>query len=440
MNTNTHQESGQQMKVLVVGSGGREHAIAQALSKGRDIIVYAAMSRKNPGIAALSKEYLITRETASREITDFCARHQIGYAFIGPEVPLEAGIVDSLNTAGVLCVGPKKMAARIETDKAFCRNLMKQYNIPGLPGYYIFPGPDEAIAFLKTTTADYAIKPIGLTGGKGVRIMGEHVDLEGACEYVREINGGVVIEERLIGEEFTLQAFVDGEHLIPMPLVQDHKRAFEGDTGPNTGGMGSYTLPDHLMPFITDEEYNMAFGIMKSVVSALATEGTPYTGILYGQFMNTAKGPMVIEFNARFGDPEAMNVLSLLESDIGDVVRGVTSGTLDTTRVSFAKKATVCKYIVPEGYPDNPNAGDRITTGDTGSALLYYASVVREDGHLITQSSRTMAYVGIGDTLEEAERIAEVAASAVQGPVRHRRDVGTMDVLKKRISHMQEIR
>jgi len=440
MNTNTHQESGQQMKVLVVGSGGREHAIAQALSKGRDIIVYAAMSRKNPGIAALSKEYLITRETASREITDFCARHQIGYAFIGPEVPLEAGIVDSLNTAGVLCVGPKKMAARIETDKAFCRNLMKQYNIPGLPGYYIFPGPDEAIAFLKTTPAVYAIKPIGLTGGKGVRIMGEHVDLEGACEYVREINGGVVIEERLIGEEFTLQAFVDGEHLIPMPLVQDHKRAFEGDTGPNTGGMGSYTLPDHLMPFITDEEYNMAFGIMKSVVSALATEGTPYTGILYGQFMNTAKGPMVIEFNARFGDPEAMNVLSLLESDIGDVVRGVTSGTLDTTRVSFAKKATVCKYIVPEGYPDNPNAGDRITTGDTGSALLYYASVVREDGHLITQSSRTMAYVGIGDTLEEAERIAEVAASAVQGPVRHRRDVGTMDVLKKRISHMQEIR
>lgn len=440
MNTNTHQESRQQMKVLVVGSGGREHAIAQALSKGQDIVVYAAMSRINPGIAALSQEYIITRETASREITDFCTRNQIGYAFIGPEVPLEAGVVDSLISAGVLCVGPKKMAAQIETDKAFCRNLMKQYNIPGLPGYHIFQGPDEAITFLKTTSSDYAIKPIGLTGGKGVRIMGEHVDQDGACEYIREINSGVVIEERLIGEEFTLQAFVDGKNLVPMPLVQDHKRAFEGDTGPNTGGMGSYTLPDHRMPFITDDEYDQALEIMKKVVTALEAEGYPYVGILYGQFMNTARGPMVIEFNARFGDPEAMNVLSLLNSDIGDVIRGVTTGTLDKIRISFENKATVCKYIVPDGYPDNPHAGDHIMPGDGGPAVLYYASVVREGDHLITQSSRTMAYVGIGDTLEEAEKIAEAAAASVQGPVRHRRDVGTMDVLKKRIDHMQEIR
>jgi len=440
MNTNIHQEDKQQTKVLVVGGGGREHAIAQALSKGYDVALYAAMSRINPGIATLSKECLITRETAVDEITAFCIRHHIEYAVIGPEAPLEAGIVDSLNAAGILCVGPKKAAARIETDKAFCRNLMKQYSIPGLPGYHIFQGPDEAVEFLKTTSCDYAIKPIGLTGGKGVRIMGEHVDRDGACEYAREINGGIVIEERLIGEEFTLQAFVDGKYLIPMPLVQDHKRAFEGDTGPNTGGMGSYTLSDHRMPFITDEEYNQALSIMNEIVRALAAEGTPYTGILYGQFMNTAQGPMVIEFNARFGDPEAMNVLSLLTSDIGDIIRGITHGTLDRTRVTFAKKATVCKYIVPEGYPDHPAAGDSISLGNPGSALLYYASVVKDGEHLITQSSRTLAYVGIGNTLEEAEQIAEEAASAVKGQVRHRRDVGTMDVLKKRIAHMQEIR
>lgn len=437
---NTRLAGKQNMKVLVVGSGGREHAIAQTLAKGRNIVVYAAMSRINPGIAALSEDYLIIQESEVQEIAAYCTRHEIGYAFIGPEAPLEAGIADTLVEAGVRCVGPKRAAARIETDKAFCRELMRRHGIPGLPEYNIFQGPEEAIVFIRTSPGDYAIKPVGLTGGKGVRIMGEQVDRDGACDYIREINGGVVIEERLIGEEFTLQAFVDGKNLVPMPLVQDHKRAYEGDIGPNTGGMGAYTLPDHRMPFISDEEYDLAFSIMKQVVDALAVEGMPYEGILYGQFMNTAQGPMVIEFNARFGDPEAMNVLSLLSSDIGDIIKGVTSGSLDTTEVTFAKKATVCKYIVPEGYPDNPIAGNVITPGETGSALLYFASVVRDGDHLITQSSRTMAYVGIGDTLEEAEEIAEKAASGVKGLIRHRRDVGTSAVLQKRILHMQELR
>jgi phosphoribosylamine--glycine ligase len=428
------------MKVLVVGSGGREHAIAQALAKSRGVVVYAAMSRLNPGIASLSADHLIIRETAVQEIATFCSTHNIDYAFIGPEAPLEAGIVDLLESQGVKCVGPVKAAARIETDKAFCRDLMKRHSIPGLPEYYIFRDTEKAIAFLKTTDKEYAIKPIGLTGGKGVRIMGEHVDLDGACTYVREINGEVVIEERFIGEEFTLQAFVDGTHLIPMPLVQDHKRAFEGDTGPNTGGMGSYTLADHRMPFVTEEEYDQALSIMNLVVKALASEGTPYCGILYGQFMNTAKGPMVIEFNARFGDPEAMNVLSLLSSDMGDIVKGITSGCLDTTIITFDNKATVCKYIVPEGYPDAPQSGKYIRKGESGTALLYYASVIADDDRLITQSSRTMAYVGIGDTLKQAEQIAETASAAVEGPVRHRRDVGTEEVLNKRIKHMQELR
>jgi len=250
----------------------------------------------------------------------------------------------------------------------------------------------------------------------------------------------VVIEERLTGEEFTLQAFVDGTHLIPMPLVQDHKRAYEGDVGPNTGGMGSYTLPDHRFPFVTDEDYDKAFAIMKQTVASLAAEGTPYVGILYGQFMNTAHGPMVIEFNARFGDPEAMNVLSLLISDFTTIVQAITTGRLDTTTVTFANKATVCKYLVPEGYPDNPVSGGKLIARQNHRALCYYASVIRDGEFLITQSSRTMAFVGIGDTLEEAEQIAEEAASAVSGPVRHRRDIGTRAVLEKRISHMKEIR
>ena len=166
------------------------------------------------------------------------------------------------------------------------------------------------MAFVKDYDGDLAIKPIGLTGGKGVRIMGEQVDLAGAVDYIREINGAVVLEERLIGEEFTLQAFVDGFHIVPMPLVQDHKRAFDG-TPPNTGGMGSYTMPDHMLPFVSRKDHTAALSIMASVVAAMAKDGYPYRGILYGQFMNTAEGPRVIEFNARFGDPQAMNVLTL---------------------------------------------------------------------------------------------------------------------------------
>lgn len=426
--------------ILVVGSGGREHAIAVALSKNPQTRIFAVMNRMNPGIAELAYKVLIAPETSPEVIKQFCLECQVQYACIGPEAPLEAGVVDALTQEGVHCVGPSKLAARIETDKSFCRNLMKKYHIPGLPEYHIFQSGTEAESFLKSATKEYAIKPSGLTGGKGVRIMGEHLTRDEACRYVHELSGTVVIEERLIGEEFTLQAFVDGTHLVPMPLVQDHKRAYEGDVGPNTGGMGSYTLPDHRFPFVTDEDYDKAFAIMKQTVASLAAEGTPYVGILYGQFMNTAQGPMVIEFNARFGDPEAMNVLSLLTSDFTTIVQAITAGRLDTTMVTFANKATVCKYLVPDGYPDNPVSGGKLSARQNPRALCYYASVIRDGEFLITQSSRTMAFVGIGDTLEEAEQIAEEAASAVSGPVRHRRDIGTRAVLEKRISHMKEIR
>src|SRR5208337_2163246 len=192
-------------------------------------------------------------------------------------------------------------------------------------------------------------------------IMGEQVDRAEAIAYVRSLNGKAVIEERLLGEEFTLQAFVDGTHLVPMPLVQDHKRAFEGDVGPNTGGMGSYSLPDHMLPFVTQADYKKAIGIMKSAVAAMERKGQSYKGVLYGQFMNTAQGPKVIEFNARFGDPEAMNVLSLLTSDLSEIVYRIVEGSLSPSHAEFAPQATVCKYLVPEGYPDSPHAGDPIT-------------------------------------------------------------------------------
>ncbi len=428
------------MKILVVGGGGREHAIVSALSRNRDAEIYSVMSKRNPGIEKLSGKILIAEETDVEKIVAFAVNNGIQYAVIGPEAPLEAGLVDFLEEKGIGCVGPRRAAARLETDKGFCREMMEKHGVAGCPYYRLFKDAGDACDFIMDYDGDLAIKPVGLTGGKGVKIMGEHFGKEGAVEYLKSLSGGVVLEERLIGEEFTLMAFVDGKNIVPMPLVQDHKRAFTGDVGPNTGGMGSYSMPDHKFPFVTEKDYEKALEIMKDSVALMEKEGHVYKGILYGQFMNTAEGPKVIEYNARFGDPEAMNVLTLLSSDFSAIVKAIAEGTLDECEVTFRRMATVCKYLVPEGYPENPRPGDPLFIKNPGKAHLYYANVLEEDGRLYTQTSRTLAFVGMAETLSEAEEIAENAASSVDGAVRYRKDIGTKEVLRKRIDHMKEIR
>ncbi|HJJ89097.1 MAG TPA: phosphoribosylamine--glycine ligase [Methanocorpusculum sp.] len=429
------------MRILVVGGGGREHAITLALSKNAKTELYCIMGKKNPGIANLCCEVLIHPETDTTAILKFAKMHNIEYVVVGPEAPLAAGISDVLTEAGIGCMGPSKAAARIETDKEFCRWLMKKYGIAGSPTYKIFRNSEEAAEYIQSYPGDLAVKPTGLTGGKGVKVMGEQVDRDGAIAYAMTLKDQkILLEERLVGEEFTLMAFVDGKTLVPMPLVQDHKRAFEGDTGPNTGGMGSYTLFNHTLPFVTKEDYQEAFTIMQATVAALAKEGCPYKGVLYGQFMNTKDGPKVIEFNARLGDPEAINVLTLLDSDLVTIIEHIISGTLQTTDVSFRKLATVCKYIVPKNYPEHPNTGDSITIGEHDNTTLYYANVIEENGILKTQTSRTMAFIGVGTSLSEAEERAESACRNVTGNVRHRSDIGTEKQLRKRIAHMKELR
>jgi phosphoribosylamine--glycine ligase len=428
------------MKLLLVGSGGREHAMAEALVRDGEAELSAFMSRRNPGIARLAKKVRLGKETEVKKVRDFAVQEGVDYAVIGPEAPLEAGVVDLLEEAGIPCAGPTRAAARLETDKAFCRDMMTAHGIDGCPRYRVFHNPSEAAAFIEIYDGDLAVKPIGLTGGKGVRVMGEHVDRKGAVAYVKSLGGDVVLEERLMGEEFTLQAFVDGSHLVPAPLVQDHKRAYEGDTGPNTGGMGSYSMPDHRLPFVSEEDYQKALRIMEDAIRVLAREGHPYRGILYGQFMNTREGPRVVEFNARFGDPEAMNILPIMTTGLSGVVCSIVEGTLSESRVRFEPVATVCKYVVPEGYPEAPRSGEPIAIGDPGRTRLYYANVGERDGSLVTQTSRTLAFVGIAGTLPEAERAAEEAASSVKGRVYHRRDIGTGDLLAKRSAHMEAIR
>ncbi|MCL2550091.1 MAG: phosphoribosylamine--glycine ligase [Methanimicrococcus sp.] len=442
------------MKILLVGGGGREHAVAAAIKRSpQKPLLYTVMSKKNPGIAALSEEVLISDEKDAFTIASFAKEKGIDMAFIGPEAPLSAGVSDALWAAGVPAVGPKMNCAKIETDKAWARKFIEKHGIEGNPKYGVFTDYEPAAAFIDQLS-DVAVKPAGLTGGKGVKVMGDQLpDIAAAKEYTKEVLKGdsVVIEERFVGEEFTLQAFVDGKHLAFCPTAQDHKRAYEGDVGPNTGGMGAYTNAGALLPFITPEEYEKAKQIMQATVAAFPNEtGDEFKGILYGQFILTQNGPKLIEYNARFGDPEAMNVLSLLESDMAAVMKAVVTGTLDQMTVEFSKKATVCKYAVPAGYPDNPEKDAEITVlGGAGNVLkgpeadliVYYSAVYEKDGKIYTTSSRSVGVVGLAATIEKAETISQDALDkTIKGSLFFRRDIGTPALVQKRIDHMNKLR
>lgn len=432
------------MNVLVVGGGGREHAIAAAIAQSRkDPVIFAVMAKKNPGISRLCQDFLLEKETDVKKIVDYATANNIDLAFIGPEAPLAAGLADALEDIGIGVVGPRKAVAQIEFDKAWARNFMRKHGIEGCPVFEVFTEKGPMFDFI-AKLGNVAIKPAGLTGGKGVKVMGDQLPaIKDAQEYAAQLlgSGSVVVEENLVGEEFTLQAFVDGEHLAFSPTVQDHKRAFENDLGPNTGGMGAYTNAGEILPFLRAEDVDQAKRIMQHTVKGLYTEtGVKYKGVLYGQFMVTKNGPRVIEFNARFGDPEAMNVLPLLETDIVDVMSAVVGGTLDKLAVKFSKKATVCKYAVPAGYPDNPSKDKEVSVGDIGDALVFYASVYEENNKIYTTGSRAIAVVGIADSIAKAEKKAQEALDNIIGDLHSRRDIGTTSLIQKRIDHMNKIR
>jgi phosphoribosylamine--glycine ligase len=444
-------------RVLLVGSGAREHAIATALAKSPNADLYVAMSNSNPGIMKLAKEATILQINDTQGVVDYAKRAHVELAVVGPEAPLVNGVTDSLAELGIECVGPTRKLASLEGDKSFCRNLLSKYGIAGNPLFRVFTEPDSAEAFLRTA-GPVAIKPAGLTGGKGVKITGEDLptkqdEIAYAKEILQNRIGGsqrLVVEERLNGEEFSLQAFVDGHDVYPMPLVQDHKRAYENDCGPNTGGMGSYSDRDHLLPFVSREDFEISSRMMTDVIRALEEEtGENYRGLLYGQFMlarsmdEEKPSPKLIEFNCRFGDPEAMNVLPILseETDFMEVCERIAEGSLKSKYFSFLPKATVCKYLVPATYPD-PAAPQTLRINEEalgGNACLFYASVEAKNGQITTTASRTVAVLGIAETLREAEQIAEHATDNVEGPLRHRRDIGTEELIQKRIEHMKSL-
>ena len=437
--------------VLLVGGGAREHAMALAITRSGGVL-FAALPTKNPGILALAKEHFFVKDTDATSIAAW-AKGKVDLAVVGPDAALAAGVTDALQNVGIAVASPTRAAAEIEWNKSFMRGLLERHHVDGRVRYQLLRSADgmrDEIARMWPL----AVKPLGLTGGKGVKVSGDHLsNVNEAMVYANEClaGGAVLLEEKIEGEEFSLQAFCDGHRAQPMPAVQDHKRAFEGDEGPNTGGMGSYSGPDGLLPFVSRADYDAGVKILDQILAALRKEGRPYVGTIYGQFMLSKTGPRVIEINARFGDPEAMNVLTLLDSDYVRILQGMADGQLVSGSVKFRPEATVCKYVVPKGYGVKPMADQPLSVDEpaihAAGAMSFYAAVNQTGGAVgstvlaTTTTSRAVGIVARGATIEEANRNADAALAHVNGPnLFHRRDVGSAALIAKRVARMKEVR
>ena len=435
------------MNILLIGSGAREHAIARAFKRSpQNTDLFCFASSNNPGIQELCTGYEVGKITDPQAVLDFAKENNIELAFIGPEGPLSAGVADILMGNNIPTVGPKQKLAQLETSKSFTRDLCDEYEIPGSAKYKYFTDIVGAENFLESLGENYVIKADGLMGGKGVKVAGDHLhSYDEAISYCQELldaGSNFVIEEKFIGQEFSLMSFCDGEHLAHMPAVQDHKRAFVDDKGPNTGGMGSYSEANHSLPFLTDDDIKTAQEINQKMCDAMHdkfSEG--YKGILYGGFMVTKDGVKLIEYNARLGDPEAENVLAIFESDFLAMCQALVEGSLTQEHARFANKATVCKYAVPNGYPDSPVKNEKIDISKVENQdQLYLASVDQREDDLYEIGSRTVAVVGVADTISEAQEIAESEINKIKGPLFHREDIGTAKLIQKRVDIMNDLR
>jgi phosphoribosylamine--glycine ligase len=440
------------MNVLVIGGGAREHAICTGVIRS-DHSLFAVMKNANPGIKRLANDFYLQKETEVEKVVDYAESKHIDLAIVGPEAPEEAGVTNALKEAGIAVASPMKEAAAIETDKEYMRSLMDRYDIPGSLEARAFSDAGKAEEFIERHCGAVAVKPIGLTGGKGVKVAGDHLHIiDDAVDYASKVinqkiggSARVLVEEQAIGEEFTVQAFCDGTTILPTPAVQDHKRLLPNDEGPNTGGMGSYSHASGMLPFMNGSDYEEAVGILQHIVGALRREGRPYQGVIYGQFMLTSDGPKVIEINARWGDPEAMNIIPLIQSDFVELNLAMVEGNLGGKQLDMRPVSTVCKYVVPEGYGRNPMKGHRVAVDEDkisqDGGTLFYASVDERDGGIYTTTSRSLAMLGVADEIPAAETICEQCLRHIQSDhifIRH--DIGKAALVNKRIEHMQQLR
>lgn len=413
------------MKVMVIGGGGREHAIIKKLRESSEITELYALPG-NGGIASDAVCVDIGAKDIAAQVK-FAVENKIDYAVVAPDDPLCLGAVDELTAAGIPCFGPDKRAAIIEGSKVFSKNLMKKYGIP-TAAYEVFDDESAALAYLETAPVPTVIKADGLALGKGVIIAETREDAKAAVRSMMsdrvfgESGARVVIEEFLSGPEVSVLSFTDGETLIPMVSSMDHKRALDGDKGLNTGGMGT-VAPN---PYYTAD---IAERCMKEIfiptIKAMKAEGRTFKGCLYFGLMLTADGPKVIEYNCRFGDPETQVVLPLLESDLFTVMRAVTNGTLKNTEVRFKNSAAACVIIASGGYPKSYQKGFEIKMDESVKDSVFVAGAEISDGRLVTSGGRVLGVTATAPTLKEALCAAYEKAEKISFEnAFYRRDIG----------------
>jgi len=417
------------MNILVVGSGGREHAIVWKIAKSRRVKkIYCAPG--NPGIAQLAECVDIKADDISG-LRDLAIREKIDLTIVGPEVPLTLGIVDSFEDKGLKVFGPLKKAAEIEGSKIFAKNLMQKYGIP-TGGYKVFKDSREAKEYIKEHSYPLVVKADGLAAGKGVIICKTKEDALDAIKLIMEkkvfgrAGDRVIIEEFLKGEEASFLAITDGKTVIPLPPCQDHKAVFDGDRGPNTGGMGAYSPTPIITPKLKEDIMD---NIMVPTIKAMGKEGRPYKGVLYAGLMITGNGPMVLEFNCRFGDPETQPIMMRLKNDLVDVLLSAVEGKLNKIKLKCDNKFALCVVMAAKGYPGDYEKGKEIKGIDDASRLndivVFHACTALNDSKLVTAGGRVLGVTAMGVGVKRAINKAYEAVSRIKWEgVHYRKDIG----------------
>ena len=420
------------MKVLVVGGGGREHAVCKKLKESR-LVSSLLCAPGNAGIAQVATCVPGVKATDVEAIVKLAKDEQVDFVCVTPDDPLALGCVDALEAAGIAAFGPSAYAAQMESSKIFSKNLMKKYGIPTAASE-TFDDMEAALAYLDTQEAPIVIKADGLALGKGVIVAQTMAEAREAV--VDMMQGGrfgksgarVLIEECMFGREVTVLCFCDGKTIVPMRASQDHKRVFDHDEGPNTGGMGAFAPSPLYTPEIARRTMNE---ILLPTLAAMNAEGFTFKGVLYVGLMLTDKGPKVVEYNARFGDPETQAVLPLLDSDLMEIMMAVRNQTLDTLDIRWKEQAAACIVLASGGYPGKYEGGKLITGLDTAEqmgATVYHAGTKKTDAGFVTAGGRVLGVTALGDTLKDAVDSAYAAARAIHFDGAHMRsDIGSRD-------------